>query len=122
MKRDEFGFKLLADKYESSFRDNMWEILKKKKFHIEQLETVIGAADEILEVIDGELENWCNTIKEVYTVDDEDNLWLKFKVFLMKKYVNYHYEKLLKECYSIGDSKEKLQEFLRILDPNNKLL
>lgn len=117
MTMDRFGFKLLVVRYENAFRDNMWGILKQKQFHIEQLKTAIDAADEILEAIYGEIEGWCDSIKEVYEVDDAINPFRKFLVFIMKKYVIYRYEKALDESQSIEQSKEKLESFLKLIDP-----
>ncbi len=117
MIRDEYGFKLLIDKYERMFRDDMWKILKQRDFHMYQLKTVIKAANEMLEVIYEEIEGWCDSIKEVYEVDDAINPFQKFQVFIMKKYVIYRYEKALDESQSIEQSKEKLESFLKLIDP-----
>ena len=91
--------------------------LKQRDFHMYQLKTVIKAANEMLEVIYEEIEGWCDSIKEVSEVDDAINPFQKFQVFIMKKYVIYRYEKALDESQSIEQSKEKLESFLKLIDP-----
>ena len=75
MTRDAYGLKVVADRYEIMITDDMWRILKEREFHIEQLNTSIGVADELLDIVAEEIKSWSETIREVYAVDDADTWW-----------------------------------------------
>lgn len=117
MTRDAYGLKVVADRYEIMITDDMWRILKAREFHIEQLNTSIGVADELLDIVAEEIKSWSETIREVYAVDDADTWWKKLQLFVMKKYVNFRQSQVCREAIEIGVQKERLVKSLKILCP-----
>lgn len=117
MTLETYGFKRIADKYEMMLRESPWKVIKEKHFHVEQLKMSIDAADEILNMLCEEIDDWNDTKVEVDAVDDADTLWKKLHWFLMKKYVNYRLFKVSNEFAGISKQRERLIECMKSLCP-----
>lgn len=114
---DAYGLKTTADRYEVMIEKDMWRILKAREFHIQQLRVSIDAADELLDIVAEEIEEWSETIKEVYSIDDA-HTWLdRLQLFLMKKYVNFKQSHACREAVEVWAQRERLVRCLKILCP-----
>ena len=113
---DSYGIVRLANKYERIFEKEFENVRQEKEVHIERLKGIIEQADEALKIESEEFEVWSGTMEEVYSVDDAYTIIQKIEVVIMKWYVNYKYDKALKEIRCLRLGREKLKKLL------NKLL
>lgn len=111
---DCYGFEQLIEKYEELFR-NRDELRKEKEFHVENLQTALDAADEILALNAEEIEGWAKAFEEVYAIEPR-NVLEKVRVFFMGRYTEWRYEFAIEESELVGKQKEIIQDF------QNKLL
>lgn len=112
---DSYGVVRLAIKYEKQFERNFQEILSEKELHIETLKAILEETESALELEAENMANFGQNIQMLYTLDDVNTLWKKIQLLLMKWYVNWMYDKAVKESKYLGIGKEKIQNLLKRL-------
>ena len=94
-------------------------MVNNRDFYITQLREVVEHAEKFLEVSYEELESWADSITAVYEVDEFDNVFQRIELVFLKKYVNWRYNKTLKEIYVVEDAKKRLKNILNKLEVLN---
>lgn len=112
---DSYGIVRLANKYERVFENRFETVREEKEIHMERLKGIIEQADSALKMETEQIELWAGTMEEVYGVDDANTIIQKIELAIMKWYVNYMYDKALKETRCLELGKEKLQKLLNKL-------
>ena len=113
------GFLRLAKKYERRMKYCHDAMVNNRDFYITQLREVVEHAEKFLEVSYEELESWADSITAVYEVDEFDNVFQRIELVFLKKYVNWRYNKTLKEIYVVEDARKRLKNILNKLEVLN---
>lgn len=103
----------VALSYKNLIKNNSSKDLSKKiDFYIEQLESAIETAKRLEEINVGEIQEWAETIQTVYEVDDANTIIQKFELWIMKKFVEYKYDRALRYSYTLNGIVENFKQVL----------
>lgn len=113
------GFARLARKYERRMERKHENMIKNRNFHITQLSEAIGCLEKSLEISYQELENWANSIQALAETDEFDNIFQRVELVFLKIFVNWMYNRTLKEITVAEDAKKRIKSVRSKLEVMN---